>query len=157
MKILNKKTLKKFFILYILFWIPAILFLILFAIFGKSNSIMVMSSEIDYSFWKIFTNNLVVAVLLYLLGYLHRYLVYLLYFINAMSFTFLFSLSIERYQLIDVLFRLASYGLTEIMAFTLVVVLALQKKNRLFTREYKVVFLSILLLVFSAWIESIVI
>lgn len=140
------------------FWfLPLILTVInLFSqqLLGKNHT---SPTENEIAFMTILIRNFTVFLAIFLVGYVHRTIPYVIYFYNSLIFSFYLSVSLEKYGMAHSLLKVLPHGIPEIISFAMITYIGTIIKSKGFTTYTKYLFVyGVVILLFAAIIEKFV-
>ena len=146
---------KKIGIIYLSFWIIPIIIVFISIAINKKYPEGTIHSDKFLGFWPILIRNLTVYFSIFLLGFINKFLPYILYFYNSIIFTLLFSISIGEVGISASIIKVLPHGIIEILGFATVTYVGYNmKKRNLEGMRTKYLLSGLIFLIVAAYIES---
>ncbi|ETD05619.1 MULTISPECIES: hypothetical protein [Lactococcus] len=137
-------NMKKILLLFLSFWVPALVVLVIS--YGAENSAS-YDNTTTLSFYTIVARNIIVIALLVITGYIHKNLSYFIFYFNAIYFSIILILS---GNVGANLIKVSKYGIIEVLSLSIACYAGIEKK-------YSLLWISTLLIIFAGIIETLII
>ncbi len=137
--------------IFLSFWFaPALLLIISIFVLQDHSGSSQAPLENEVGLWTIISRNVTVYAAIFLLGFLHKTLPFILYYYNSVVFAFYLSVSIETNGTIYSLIKVLPHGILEILSFALITYLAYQIKNTKLRKKESIYLVSGLVMLLAA-------